>query len=465
MAQGWKETLQGIVPKVRCIDNFTVSLINSAVQHSEKASPDTLDTLVALVRETANGQRVKIRWRKDDFKHAFKTLPICSGHLPLAVTVWPEIAQHGEAFQLLSLPFGASASVSGWDRFGLAVQGILARIFLLLYFRFVDDMFAGDAEVEPASCPEPCFVGPDGAAHLARVVVQDLLGWSLDAAKATTAEKHAVILGVGVRFDDANQVIAFELERDRLQQWRAQILEALEDGALAPTQAQKLAGKLSWGATAVFGRGARVHLAAVYRHGAGHQRKLSQRTRLCLQWWVRFLEAPPARCVPVQCPERTRCILYTDATGQGRMAWVIQSPYLKAWSASVVPAAAREWARYRKNQVGTWELMAAVCGLKFLISTAPGDLEIVAFVDNTSALGAILRGCSRQTDWNDLIGDLWLAAAQRGHFLHAWYVPSHLNLADAPTRPETKASEIAELASRGFREIQWVFPPGAPWSE
>ena len=52
--------------KIRCIDDFTASLVNSAVVHSERTSPDTLDTLVALVRHIAiGGQRVAIRWRKD----------------------------------------------------------------------------------------------------------------------------------------------------------------------------------------------------------------------------------------------------------------------------------------------------------------------------------------------------------------------------------------------------------------
>ena len=260
LAQGWKQVSESWVPKVRCIDDFTGSMVNSATVHSEKTSPDTLDSLVALVRHMAHGkQSVAIRWRKDDFKHAFKTLPICSGHLPLAVAVWHETVEKGKALQLLCLPFGASASVSGWDRFGLAVQGILARLFYLLYLRFVDDMFAGDTAAESSPGDGDVFVGPAGAARLARIVISDLLGWELDAGKAVTEGASAVILGVGVHFDDARQLIIFTLEAERVEKWCAEIREALQRRSLSPAQAQKLAGKLSWGATAVFGRGARVY--------------------------------------------------------------------------------------------------------------------------------------------------------------------------------------------------------------
>ena len=404
-----------------------------------------------------------MRWRKEDFKHAFKTLPLCSGHLPLAVTAWPEVVADGKALQLLCLPFGSSASVSGWDRFGLAIQCILADLFHVLYLRFVDDMFGGDSALENGSNDSECLVGPGGSARLAKVVVSELLGWELDAGKAIAEAAKAVILGVCVEFDDQRQLILFSLEEERLGKWRAEIREALRRSTLSPARALKLAGKLSWGATAVFGRGARVYLAAIYYHGSGNQSRLSLRTKLCLQWWLRFLEQPPSRSVPVMRPQRERCILYTDATGQGRMAWVILAPGLKAWAAADVPTAAKQWALYRKNQIGTWELMAALCALKFLIEYLPGEYEILAFVDNTSALGALTRGCSRQFDWNELIGELWFSIAQRGHYLHLWHVPSHLNLADAPTRPEAKSEQLCKLAADGFQEMQWSFPADVPW--
>ena len=175
------------------------------------------------------------------------------------------------------------------------------------------------------------------------------------------------------------------------------------------------------------------------------------------------MQSPPSRRVPLQLRERQRCILYSDATGSGMMAWVLHAPFAKVWAATDVPNSARAWAHWRKKQIGTWELMAAICALKWLLSIGQADLEIVCFVDNKSALGALVRGCSRKSDWNCLIGNLWLLVAEKAHFLHLWYVPSHLNLADAPTRPSEKAEQLAELQARDFQCVEWLFPPDAPW--
>lgn len=284
IVQGWKTVGWETFPKVRCIDDFSASRINEGTQVSEKMLPETLDSLVALVLKLTKSRTMRIRWRKDDFVQAFKTLPICSSHLPLAVVVWQEALAKDQCLQLLAMPFGSSASVSAWERFGLAIQGVLAQIFLVLYLRFVDDLFSGDAMEEQIDVGGDPLTGPAGTAKLARYVISDLLGWDLDAAKAVTEQPSATILGVGVRFDDARQEIVFDVGPEKLELWSSQIVRALKAGALPPAEAQKLALRLSWGASSVFGKGARAPLAALFFHGAGRASRLTARTRLALTW-------------------------------------------------------------------------------------------------------------------------------------------------------------------------------------
>ena len=291
--QGWKSVGWETFPKVRCIDDFSASRINEATQVSEKMLPETLDSLVALVLKMANSGRMRIRWRKDDFVQAFKTLPICSSHLPSAVVVWPEALAKDQCLQLLAMPFGSSASVSAWERFGLAIQGVLVQIFLVLYLRFVDDLFSGDAMEERIRIGGETLTGPAGTAWLARHVISDLLGWDLDAAKAVTEQSSATILGVDVRFDDVQQEIVFDIGPEKLEMWSSQITKALRAGTLPPAEAQKLALRLSWGASSVFGKGARAPLAALFFHGAGHTSRLTARTRLALVWWHKFCNRHP----------------------------------------------------------------------------------------------------------------------------------------------------------------------------
>ena len=182
------------------------------------------------------------------------------------------------------------------------------------------------------------------------------------------------------------------------------------------------------------------------------------------------------------------------------LAWVIIGPGCKQYAAAAVPSPIKRWARRRKTQAGTprrlrgfghavrrawqvatWELVAAVCALHHLLSPLR-DAEIVMFVDSKAqpravrrdmcalprqprqaALGVLLRGTSRQPDYNALVADIWFAAAAARCLLSAWYVPSALNVADAPTRPATKAAEIAAMDREGFTEVAWPWPRAAPW--
>ena len=147
------------------------------------------------------------------------------------------------------------------------------------------------------------------------------------------------------------------------------------------------------------------------------------------------------------------------------MAWALCFPGARLWSAATVPEPARNWVHHRRNQVATWELLAAICAINFLLSQNLGELEVLLFVDNTVALGTLIRGSSRQSDWNDLIGDLWLRIARAGVLLYSFFVPSHLNVADAPTRPEGKAAALEAMRAAGFRHVAWVAPCDAPWPQ
>jgi len=84
---------------VRLIDDFSVSFVNDACSPGEKISYHTLDTLIGLIQcLSASGHRVSLR--KDDFKAAYKTLPILTEHLDLAVVLYRTISGDVNALQL-----------------------------------------------------------------------------------------------------------------------------------------------------------------------------------------------------------------------------------------------------------------------------------------------------------------------------------------------------------------------------
>jgi len=442
--------------KIRLIDDFLASMVNAAASPGERVQHDHLDVLVALARQIGHG---RLRFRKCDFVNAFKTLPVRSEDLFLAVAVMLGENNAVWALQLLSCPFGAVGSVHAWHRFGAAVQLILANVFAVAYPRYVDDMFSVDA-CEDGSVPAE-------TAALADWVIQDLLGWELDPDKGEVDAEEFRALGVDVTVHEQTDHIQFTIGDDRSSKWRAEIEHILWSERLSPSQASKLAGKLSWGATAVFGRGARVFLAPLFHHAARSTSAISGRLKRSLRWWLRYLESVPIRLISLKAIERRKLLIYTDATGAGVMAWVAEYGTRKQFSNVAVPPALRRWVCHRQNQIATWELVAAVCGL-WVFLTGPGQVqdgtEIHLFVDNNVALGTLLRGSSRQRDWNELVADIWFQTAARGLVLMCWRVPSKQNLADAPTRPELRHEELKQLRAAGFRQTAWRWPQSCPWT-
>ena len=94
--------------------------------------------------------------------------------------------------------------------------------------------------------------------------------------------------------------------------------------------------------------GARVYIAPLYWHAQQRGWRVGMRTRRALEWWLRFLAAAPARLVPVIPCNRDRILLFTDAAGSGRLAWVAETPWGRFYSA--VEVTLRKWVLGRKTQ-------------------------------------------------------------------------------------------------------------------
>ena len=144
---------------------------------------------------------------------------------------------------------------------------------------------------------------------------------------------------------------------------------------------------------------------------------------------------------------------------------MLVTPAVRVWAAAEVPAEAWSWALPRRNQVTLWELLAALCGVQWFLQQALEYPELVVFIDNTAALHTLLRGSSRQADFNSVLGSVWFDLARANVLMHAHYVPSALNLADGPTRASKADKSRATLESLRFKEVAWQWPVGVPWRQ
>ena len=88
----------------------------------------------------------------------------------------------------------------------------LGQLVLVVYARYVDDLFSLDEVEQPELALE--FIGPTGTATLALRVIQVLLGWELDAGRAVTNANVFVALGVEVGYVDVSETMFFALRRN-----------------------------------------------------------------------------------------------------------------------------------------------------------------------------------------------------------------------------------------------------------
>ena len=83
-------------------------------------------------------------------------------------------------------------------------------------------------------------------------------------------------------------------------------------------------------------------------------------------------------------------------------------------------------------------MVAAVIAIFLVDVITPEPICIRHFVDNQSAKSNIVSGHSKQDDLNEIIGTLWHTAAHRTIGYWNDWVPSELNLSDAPSRRDCK---------------------------
>ena len=123
----------------------------------------------------------------------------------------------------------------------------------------------------------------------------------------------------------------------------------------------------------------------------------------------------PVRRIPSSPVPSVVLTLYADATGYGAVAWVAMGLSKRVFSREFVPEPLRQWVQQRRQQIATWELVAALCAVWYFLRSparlSACHLQINLFIDSNVALGTLLRGTSRQSDWNDLVAGIWFEAA------------------------------------------------------
>ena len=415
--------------KVRAVDDLTRSGTNACTEVTEKLSCDGVDAFVGILRasqcETGDVPHIY----KADIDSAYRRLPLKPEERWAATSVFvhdgaPVLSSH------IGLPFGATASVHGWNRIGAALLTIAHRVLFLPMARYVDDFFAA---------------GRAGTAHHAMRsfarLVRAVFGESAIAEAKLEVGPEITVLGVVFSCEATG--VALWPSPDKLAKWRAKCADALTSETLTAGDASKLAGALSWANQCVWHRMGRAMLRPLFAQQYGRRAKVGADLHLALSWWLWVFNLNLRRVASWSGVKRVHglspAVLLADAASHpARLAAVLVVGNEIFWTDAAPPRElTRCFAQRNDSQIMALELAAISLGLSTFADRLAGR-QVVAFSDNVGAECALRSANAHSFDHARIVHTIWLQLAEAE--AQCWFmrVPTALNLADLPSRSQYK---------------------------
>ena len=470
--------------KVRPIDDMSESLVNASFGTSYKLDLPGIDGVAVLARTmleavSAEG-KVKLALtdgcflkgmlhhsisvsdarrlvgRTLDLEAAYKQVLTARDGLWVSVLAVDDMQGHRHLFLSNVLPFGASAAVYSFNRLARAISTIGARIFGLCWQNYYDDF------------PQLDFQFSGGAAQECAEKFLDLIGWTFSRKESKRRVIASEFDVLGVTFDfrrTCKGEIIVRNKAQRVQQVLDEVSEILQSQALSAGRAMALRGRLQFMESQVFGRLLSANLRVFQDRAtgklAGHF--LTDTLKDELLWIQDFLRMDAPRVLKAGMSE-DRFLIFTDAALEsadsagsiGMVAYHMSGIRClrKVFFSDVVPPEILGLMQKRTLKViSTLELAASFLGVFCLLSGLCG-FRVFLFCDNEAARASLISMYSPVVVHNELLKALGEAVVKSSLFLWTARVPSHSNVADAPSR-----LVVDQLLQDGFEKIE------VPWHE
>ena len=246
--------------KVRPIDNFKSSFVNSACGVREKVAMDGIDEIISTCLHWLRHKRPRhhddrIVGRTWDLKSAYKQLAVRADHKKYAVIcVVDPISNDVRFAKLHSMPFGALAAVHAFLRCGEALKFLGRKKLLLVMTNFFDDFTV--------------LASYANSSHVQAVVsfMFRKLGWQVadeDKKNKPFAEVFDVL---GVRVDLSRQhegTVSVSNTPERIDELRDFVRQVLARGFITYEESQRLRGRFLFAEQHVWGRNSRQAVVTV----------------------------------------------------------------------------------------------------------------------------------------------------------------------------------------------------------
>eukprot|EP00435_Cladocopium_sp_Y103_P074393 s19_g48.t1 len=427
--------------KLRPIDNFSASHVNSATGLQDKLQVDTIDEICAMIKAWAqrHGPGIELVGRSYDLRKAYRQIGIAEAHLKFAwISVWSPEDACAKLFRMDSMPFGATASVGAFLRLSQALKCLGIASAALVWSSFYDDFVC--------ICPASAAVQVD---RMVRLLFQ-VLGWKLSTDESKDQDFSKIFQALGVEFDLSelrNGFFTVGNTGTRKLELGAKIDAILEADCLSGTEATSLRSRLLFADAQVFGRFAKAALHEIGSVGLASQdmRPLTDAVRRSLTWMKeRVVHSPPRKIDFLEtetfylfldgaCTDFSETLSWSGTSIGGVL--VYPDGTIRECFGEMLPRELlKEWGRDDQQQyIFEAEVMPYAVGL-ILWRTILERKCIFVFIDNEGARAAWICGfASTKASQHMLHIGTSLEAQIESHPFFA-RVPTHSNIGDAPSR-------------------------------
>ena len=466
--------------KVRCIDDYALSRINSAHGSRESINPADIDAIASNCRAHADALVIDERLRPAgspfegcsrhpdhhgdelvgrlwDVSHAYKHLAVHPKHQKYAVVVvWCPQTGRPEFFLQRSLPFGASASVLAFNWIACAIQLILAAIFMIGCTNFYDDYFVPERR---------CLA--DSAATTVEGVF-DLLGWGLKSMpdfSSTPAPLGAIVDLTRA----ASGIIVVANKPERIKEIRKVIGEVTSGGTPKWKDLERIRGRLLFARSLCFGRFGSLALRTISACFAARSAapgrplstELAEALRRALRFLAQTLEISPAREIRVK--YTWPLLFFTDGAYEasaaqpstvGGVLLDFNTGRFEFYAAYLEQHVTGKLLEQSDNPILEIEMIGVLLGLLIWLPELSSN-PVIGFNDNDAVKGSLISGTSASKRTAFLLEGIVRLEAQSRTLLWWERVPSDSNPADAPSRGKQPGG-LAQLGRPRRRSTKQV---------
>ena len=425
--------------KVRLIDDYSDSGVNSCVTSSEMPALHTIDAAAAVLSQWFGlrshvAKETALSVRTFDLKSAYRQIGLHrEGRATAYVAVYNPKRKTSCFFQALVLPFGSTRSVHAFLRLAKSVWWLGVKLLSIVWTNFYDDFIV---------LSEPRLESNTGNAVASLL---KLLGWVF-----ATSGKKAEPFGtsckaLGIQFDlsqSSSGVAELVNTEERVDELCALLNEVVSEKFISGATARRLHGRMVFADAQLFGRTGKRCMRVLSRCSQKGKSQLSDSDCFSLRLFVDMLKNGKPRVIK-QLPAQ-QVLVFTDAcyerearSWRGGVGGVLVDLATNRWeffSIELTDVMLEQLGEaHRAQLIFEAETLAAVLGFILWSGDLGGRLGHL-FIDNEGTKFSLLRGVSENECVNKLAQIFAEYEMQSSALVWLSRVASHSNIADGPSR-------------------------------